>query len=318
MILKGDEIMQKKNGVKKQITLLLAGMMMICVLLSTGLALQIPKMAKAAKKIIITIDPGHGGKEKGAYIRYKGRLRCEKNLNLRIAKYMKKELETYKNVKVYLTRSSDRTLSLADRVRIAKKNNSDLFFSVHNNAGGYSYHDGACALISSGQYHKELSTVAETIGRVVLERISASVGMVNRGYLRRLSKISKYPNKKPADYYAIIRGGTEAGITSMIIEHGFVDNKKDLKKLIKKSVQKKLGQADARAVANYYGLAKKNGKKKYKKLGPAIKMVTKHWMKKDGKYYYVTKKERIIKNCTKIINGKKYKFGKTGICLNYR
>ena len=268
--------MQKTNHSKKQRYPFSLGILLICMCILTGLLIQNKKTAEAAKKIVITIDPGHGGKEKGAYVRYKGRLRCEKNLNLRIAKYMKKELETYKNVKVYLTRSSDRTLSLAGRVQIAKNHNSDLFFSVHNNAGGYSYHDGACALISSGQYHKELSTVAATIGRVALERISASVGMVNRGYLRRLSEISKYPNKTPADYYAIIRGGTEAGIASMIIEHGFVDNKKDLKKLIKKSVQKKLGQADARAVANYYGLTKKNGKKKYKKLGPAIKMVTKH------------------------------------------
>lgn len=260
------------------------------------------KHAEAAKRIIVTIDPGHGGSEKGAYVRYKGRLVCEKNLNLKIAKYMKQELEAFKNVTVYLTRSYDRTLTLADRVQIAKRNHSDFFFSIHNNACGYSYDNGACALISSGLYHKELSTVAAAIGHEALERISSSTGIINRGYLKRLSEISTYPNKKPADYYAIVRGGTNAGIASMILEHGFVDNKKELKKLLKKSVQKKLGQADARAIAHYYGLSKKNGTIKYKRLGSDIKMTSRHWMLKDGRYYFVTNKERILTGWRKINN----------------
>ncbi|MBR1743174.1 MAG: N-acetylmuramoyl-L-alanine amidase [Lachnospiraceae bacterium] len=306
-----------KSSMKRQMVSIwtkgLSFFLSVSISMSGCIFLQKEKTAAAAKRIVVTIDPGHGGSEKGAYVKYKGRLVCEKNLNLKIARYMKKELESYKNVTVYLTRSDDRNVTLEGRVQIAKNHGSNLLFSIHNNAGGpsSSYRDGACALISSGQYHKELSTVAATIGKVALERISSSVGMVNRGYLKRLSASQKYPNGKTADYYAIVRGGTTAGFASMIIEHGFVDNKKDLKKLVKSSVQKKLGVADARAVANYYGLAKKNGRIRFKRLGSDIKMVTRHWMLKDGRYYFVTKKEKLLTGW-KSIGGWRHHFEANG------
>ena len=82
---------------------------------------------------IIVIDPGHGGKDPGA--NYYGLK--EKNITLKIAKMVKKDLFKFlpKNrYKIYMTRQTDRFIELEDRVKFANKLNADLFVSIHCNA----------------------------------------------------------------------------------------------------------------------------------------------------------------------------------------
>ena len=78
----------------------------------------------------IVIDPGHGGKDPGAVSRSGLK---EKDVNLKIAKYLKEELQK-KGFKVFLTRNSDIFLNLPQRVDFARKHSADLFVSVHANA----------------------------------------------------------------------------------------------------------------------------------------------------------------------------------------
>ena len=62
---------------------------------------------------IVVLDPGHGGKDPGAIGRsYKT---YEKNITLSMGKELKKQLEA-KGFKVYMTRSTDKTLTLDDRL----------------------------------------------------------------------------------------------------------------------------------------------------------------------------------------------------------
>ena len=81
---------------------------------------------KSKKPFTITLDPGHGGLDPGA-IRYNYR---EKDITLLAAKELKTILDK-KGFKVYLTRNKDEFISLRKRRNIAKKNNSDLFISIH-------------------------------------------------------------------------------------------------------------------------------------------------------------------------------------------
>ena len=57
----------------------------------------------------------------------------EKDINLKIAQYVKDELEK-NGVRVYMTRIKDVTTTLASRTTLANSVNADLFVSVHNNA----------------------------------------------------------------------------------------------------------------------------------------------------------------------------------------
>jgi N-acetylmuramoyl-L-alanine amidase len=81
---------------------------------------------------VIVLDPGHGGKDPGAV----GKIlkAQEKDINLAVALKLKHMLETELGVKVLLTRSDDRFVSLGDRTRFANENKADLFVSIHTNA----------------------------------------------------------------------------------------------------------------------------------------------------------------------------------------
>lgn len=83
---------------------------------------------KKNKGRTIVIDPGHGGKDPGAV----SNGIKEKDVVLKIAKYLKKELENDYNV--VLTRENDTFIPLAERPKIAEENNADLFISIHLNA----------------------------------------------------------------------------------------------------------------------------------------------------------------------------------------
>lgn len=84
----------------------------------------------AARKYIVVIDAGHGGKDPGCIGRGGTR---EKDVVLSVAKKLKSKLDA-NGFKTYMTRSDDRYLKLAERASIAEKKKADLFISLHANA----------------------------------------------------------------------------------------------------------------------------------------------------------------------------------------
>lgn len=84
----------------------------------------------AARKHVIVIDAGHGGKDPGCI--GKGGTR-EKDIVLSVAKKLKNKLDS-NGFKTYLTRSDDKYLKLAERAAIAERHKADLFISLHANA----------------------------------------------------------------------------------------------------------------------------------------------------------------------------------------
>ena len=93
----------------------------------------------------VVIDAGHGGKDAGAVSR-DGKS-YEKTFTLSIAERLASLIrEGCPDVKVVLTRSTDKFVELADRASIANKADAKLFISIHINAAkstaanGYSVH----------------------------------------------------------------------------------------------------------------------------------------------------------------------------------
>lgn len=87
----------------------------------------------------IVIDPGHGGKDPGA-IGPRGTK--EKDVVLKIAHKLAKELHKNLKVRVILTRYHDIFLPLAERTAIANQQKADLFISIHCNASLKSHTEG--------------------------------------------------------------------------------------------------------------------------------------------------------------------------------
>jgi len=79
----------------------------------------------------VVIDPGHGGKDPGTV----GKLEYEKNVVLKISLLVGKLInQNYPNINVVYTRDKDKAVDLYERANIANKNKADLFISIHANA----------------------------------------------------------------------------------------------------------------------------------------------------------------------------------------
>lgn len=92
------------------------------------------------KSYTVVLDPGHGGEDTGTKGTVKGQVLWEKNLSLKIASRILKVLQDPqywkplgKPIRVILTRSSDRDLTLDERSALAKNNKANLFVSIHAN-----------------------------------------------------------------------------------------------------------------------------------------------------------------------------------------
>jgi len=80
----------------------------------------------------VVIDPGHGGKDPGAL--GKTRNMHEKHIVLAVSKLLGDKIKReYPDVKVIYTRSGDSFIGLHERAMVARRNNADLFISIHCN-----------------------------------------------------------------------------------------------------------------------------------------------------------------------------------------
>lgn len=191
-------------------------------------------------KTVIVLDPGHGGSDIGAnYAPF-----VEKAMTLCTSIYLYQELQQYDNVEVYLTRTEDKDVSLAERVDFAHSVNADFLLSLHFNAAGTGEVTKGSMILPSAfgsLYSQECS-----FGLLNLQQLSA-LGLENHGFWTRLGRTG-------ADYYGIIRRSTNYNMPAVITEHCFVDNADDRKFLAQPDSYQKLAHADATALAQYLHL----------------------------------------------------------------
>lgn len=95
--------------------------------------------ASTLKGKTVVIDAGHGGKDSGT-ISNTGIM--EKTLTLRTARLLKEKLQA-QGANVVLTRSSDRYVSLSERVQTAYRYRADAFISIHYDSAKDQHAKGA-------------------------------------------------------------------------------------------------------------------------------------------------------------------------------
>lgn len=239
--------------------------------------------------LYITLDPGHGGdgaggNDPGAISSTYGY--HEADLVLKIGLYLKQELETYRHVHVDMTRS-DRygtrytpLKEVKQRVDFAAEKHSDLLVSLHlNSIGDQSVH-GGLILASNGNYDAKCADVVDGVGTNILAQLS-KLGIQNRGLVKESSHDgTRYPNGKLADYYGIVRYGQLQHIPSMIVEHCFISSNSDCEQFLSSDAKlQAIAQADARGIAAFYGLQKKDPGEV--DVEPLFRDCRNHWAKDD-------------------------------------
>ena len=202
--------------------------------------------------LVVALDAGHGGKDPGAV---NGSL-VEKELTLKIASYCRDALQGYSGVKVVMTRSTDEYVGLTERVERAVDAGADLFVSFHINAtAGATGFEVWIQNDSSWRYY--LHEEGEELGNAILSKLE-KLGIKNRGNKESDSKNgTKYSDGSPADYLTVLYESRKNDVPAVLIEHGFIDgSKKDQELLSSEASLKQMGEADAEAIAEHYGLSK--------------------------------------------------------------
>lgn len=216
--------------------------------------------AEDSGDVVVVIDPGHDATHAGA--RANGLK--EEELNLKIARYCKAELEEYSGVQVYLTRTGTAcpypgTGSVdcnANRVAASARVGADYYVSIHLNSAGSSSAKGSEVYYPNANYNPAIGVDGANLARHISRQLGA-LGLNQSGIKTRNSGDgTKYPDGSLADYYGVIRRSKEAGITAVIVEHAFLTNGSDAAFLSSESNLQRLGVADATGIANYLGLTK--------------------------------------------------------------
>mgnify|MGYP003279024198 FL=1 len=212
------------------------------------------------KNVVVVLDPGHDATHAGA-IGVSG-LR-EEALTLKIARYCKEELQQYSGVTVYMTRESEAcpnpgtssTNDNARRVAYAKSVGANVYVSIHMNSGASGAH-GAEVYYPNSNYRSDIGAEGNKLASKVLEQLVA-LGLYNRGVkIENSGTGDTYADGSLADKFGVIRGSKNAGFPGIIIEHAFITNSSDAAFLSNENNLKRLGQADAAGIVNYFGLTK--------------------------------------------------------------
>lgn len=160
--------------------------------------------------------------------------------------YLKGELETY-GIKVGLTRSVQANdMPLMDRGRASK--GYDLFISIHSNAVGSTVRED----IDYPVAYTCVSGKADKIALAMAKCVEETMGTAQKGY------ISKRYLDGGGDYYGVLRGAAQVGTPGFILEHSFHTQTKATRWLLNSDNLKKMAKAEAKVIANYFGIKNVN------------------------------------------------------------
>lgn len=174
------------------------------------------------RRIVVMVDPGHGGKDPGA-VGLNG-LR-EKDVILPISQQVAAILQQ-QGIQVILTRTSDYFVDLAPRVDMAKQANADLFVSIHANA--IARRSDVNGLET--YYYSNGQRLAQTIHNSILQ----SMDIKDRGV-------------RQARFYVLRNNPMPA----VLVEVGFVTGAQDQPRLATPEYQSQMAQAIARGILQY-------------------------------------------------------------------
>ncbi|MBD2135527.1 MAG: N-acetylmuramoyl-L-alanine amidase [Sphaerospermopsis kisseleviana] len=182
-----------------------------------------PRPSVPKGKLLVVIDPGHGGKDPGA-IGIGGTR--EKDIILPISLRVAEVLQQ-NGVQVLLTRDSDYFVSLPGRVQMAERANADVFVSIHANSVGLNRPE--VSGLETYYYDSGLG-----LARAVHNRILQSVNVRDR----RVRKARFYVLRK-------------ISMPSILVETGYLTGREDIAKLRNPTYQNQMAEAIAQGILQY-------------------------------------------------------------------
>jgi len=209
-----------------------------------------PRQDKATRRLVVMLDPGHGGIDPGA----ENRGIKEADLMLLLARELKDTLLRTGDYDVLLTRDADVFVSLEDRVRLAHQRGADVFISLHADALAQGVAHGAriftlsdeasdAASAALAERHDRLDILSgidlngadDVVTDVLLDlarletapRARALAKSVLAGIENATGDLYKLPLQQAA--FSVLKA---ADIPSILVEAGFLSTDQDLDNLV--------------------------------------------------------------------------------------
>jgi N-acetylmuramoyl-L-alanine amidase len=218
---------------------------------------------------VIVLDAGHGGQDPGA-IGQSGLQ--EKDVVLDVTKRLARLIEGELGVKVLLARSNDEFIPLRERTSFANSRKADLFLSIHANAHRVSASEGVESYFLSSEASDNEARQVAALENGVIE-LEPGNNHTNPDFLKSilwdlaqsdfqeessrfaetvldsLTQALRIPNRgvKQAGFYVL--GG--AAMPAVLVEIGFLTNRKEERKLMDPNYREKIARALFRGVAEY-------------------------------------------------------------------
>jgi len=219
---------------------------------------------------LVVIDAGHGGHDCGAQCGGKQEKELVLQLTQKLYKTFKRE-----GYRVYMTRGSDRFLTLGQRTRIADKKDADVFISIHANAianrarfevveGIETYflqktrdeksqriaaRENAAVLQGTDTLSKNVIIDSVLNGPKIIESNKLAID-VQRNIMKHVK--SRYSDAKnggvrPAPFYVLVG----ASRPSILVEVGYITNAKERARLFTSDYQERIAKGIVEGVNRY-------------------------------------------------------------------
>ena len=223
------------------------------------------------RDIVIAIDAGHGGQDSGALGR---RGTKEKDVVLAIARRLAKLVNDEPGMRAYLTRDSDKFITLRQRIKLARTHNANMFISIHADAFHKPRARGASVFVLSergasseaAQRLADKENAADLAGGVSLEdkddllvsvlldmsqdaSLEASLEVANT-VLSGLKRVGNVHKKHVGSAAFVVLKSPD--IPSILVETAFISNPDEERKLKSSSHQNKLARAMMSGIRNYF------------------------------------------------------------------
>lgn len=231
------------------------------------------KSAPDDKRPIVIVDPGHGGIDNGTQAS-SGEL--EKQIVLDFATALRERLEKSGKYRVVMTRSDDTFIPLADRVKIARDQQAQLFVSIHADALPRGEGDAQGATIytlSDTASDAEAARLAESENRadviagidlteepsdvadILIDLARRETKMFSNQFARLLlgemkgGHVRLHPSPLKSAGFRVLKA---PDVPSVLVELGYVSNKDDLHHLVSDDWRSKTVQVVGQAVDAFF------------------------------------------------------------------
>lgn len=207
------------------------------------------------EKKIICLDAGHYGLYnpspgvKGYY---------ESNMSWKLHLYLKEELESY-GFEVVTTRENQATdCALVSRGQTSAGCN--LFLSLHSNAVGSYMNESTdfpVAIVLLPDDNTDIDEISAEIGKRLTNAVADTMGTRQAGsiWTRRSDNDRNGDGELNDEWYGVLFGAKSVGTPAILMEHSFHTNTRSAKWLLDDGNLRNLAAAEAKVIAEYFGLA---------------------------------------------------------------